>query len=56
MRIDGIGTEKRESGEKCLAKVKAVFAKLDVNVHDNVIDRAHRIGRSKVVKGKKCIE
>ncbi len=53
LRIDGIATEERESGEKCLAKVKAVFAKLDVDVPDNVIDRAHRIGSPKVVKGKK---
>lgn len=52
LRIDGIATEERESGEKCLAKVKAVFAKLDVDVPENVIDRAHRIGKPKVVKGK----
>lgn len=53
LRIDGIEIEEDESGEKCLKKVKSVFKELKVSVPDNVIDRAHRIGRPKVVKGKR---
>ena len=53
LRIDGIEMEDDESGEKCLKKVKSVFNELKVSVPDNVIDRAHRIGRPKVVKGKR---
>ena len=53
LRIDGIAPDEKESSEECLEKVKAVFANLKVNVPDDVIDRAHRIGRPKVIKGKK---
>lgn len=47
LRIEGIpavGEGKSESGEQCLTKVKQMFKKLNVNVPDAVIDRAHRIG------------
>ncbi len=47
LRIDGIPAaekDKSESGEQCLEKVKQMFKKLNINVPDNVIDRAHRIG------------
>ena len=47
LRIDGIPAAapgKSESGEQCLTKVKQMFKKLNVNVPDTVIDRAHRIG------------
>jgi len=53
LRIDGIAPDEKESSEECLEKVKAVFANLKVNVPDDVIDRAHRIGRPKIIKGKK---
>ena len=53
LRIDGIDMEENETGEICLKKVKLVFKELKVSVPDTVIDRAHRIGQPKVVKGKK---
>ena len=47
LRIEGIpaaGEGKSESGDQCLAKVKQMFKKLNVNVPETVIDRAHMIG------------
>ena len=48
LRIEGIPAAekgKSESSEQCVAKVKQMFKKLNVNVPDIVIDRAHRIGK-----------
>ena len=56
LRIDGIAPDEKESSEECLGKVKAVFANIKVNVPDDVIDRAHRIGRPKIIKGKKSTQ
>eukprot|EP00795_Rhopilema_esculentum_P004267 gene4268-20464_t len=42
-----------ETSEMCLEKVKNVFKELEVDVPDAVIDRAHRIGSPRNVKGKK---
>ena len=55
LRIDGIPVSENEteSGDQCLKKVKAVLEKLNVNVPEEVIDRAHRIGRPKVFNGRK---
>ncbi|MCP4484349.1 MAG: hypothetical protein GY823_07315 [Flavobacteriaceae bacterium] len=53
LRIDGIESEENESAEKCFTKVNSVFQELNVNVPDNVIDRAHRIGRPKIANGKR---
>ena len=53
LRIDGIASDENESNEECLEEVKAVFANLQVNVPEDIIDRAHRIGRPKILKGKK---
>ena len=44
---------KEKTGEQCLKKVKAVFNELKVNIPDEVLDRAHRIGQAKVVAGKR---
>ncbi len=44
---------KEETGEQCLKKVKAVFNELKVNIPNDVLDRAHRIGQAKVVAGKR---
>ncbi len=54
LRIDGIATPRQgqiETGEQCLKKVKSVFKELKVNIPDEVIDRAHRIGKPKVKNG-----
>ena len=53
LRIDGIAPDENDSSEECLENVKAVFAHLKVNVPEDGIDRAHRIGRPKIIKGKK---
>ena len=48
LRIEGIPAAEKgkgESGEQCLAKVNQMVKKLNVNVPDVVIDRAHRIGK-----------
>ena len=46
----------RETAEMCLEKVKNVFEKLEVEVPDTVIDRAHRIGKPRIVKGRKVYQ
>ena len=51
LRINGIELPpdgQMETREDCLEKVQKVFSKLNVEIPENVIDRAHRIG--KVVK------
>ena len=42
-----------ESNESCLAKVKNVFNEMRVDAPDVVIDRVHRIGRPRMVQGKR---
>ena len=56
LRIDGAELPQDndgESGEKCLSLVKKFFKDLKVSVPDSVIDRAHRIGKVKVIGGKR---
>ncbi|XP_065058021.1 uncharacterized protein LOC135685857 [Rhopilema esculentum] len=58
LRINGllpVAEGESETSEMCLEKVKNVFKEkeLEVDVPDAVIDRAHRIGSPKIVKGKK---
>jgi len=48
LRIHGIKPSKpevQEDGDKCLKKVKSVIKKLDVDIPDCCIDRAHRTGK-----------
>ena len=40
----------------CLAEVEDVLKKLEVEVLDEVIDRPHRIGKPRVVTGKKMYQ
>ena len=54
LRIDGIVPPKQgqsETGDQCLKKVNSVFKELKVAIPDEVIDRAHRIGKPKVKNG-----
>ena len=44
LRIDGIKPIENENSDECLNKVKDVFSMLDVDIPENVIDRAHRVG------------
>jgi len=44
LRINGISVDEKESSEESLKKVKSVFTELDVNIPDECVDRAHRIG------------
>ncbi len=57
LRISGIPTPKAgesESREDCLEKVKSQFKdQLELDILDTVIDRAHRIGKARVVDGKR---
>ena len=47
LRIYGIPLPKRshEDASDCMKKVKKVFKEIDVEVPDDAIDRAHRIGK-----------
>jgi len=45
LRISNIPYDENEKNENCLQKVKDVLNKLKVNVPDECLDRAHRIGR-----------
>ena len=46
LRIYGIPpTSGNENAEQCEAKVKEVFKEIGVNVPDDMLDRAHRIGQ-----------
>ena len=54
LRIDGIVPPKQgqsETGDQCLKKVKSMFKELKVAISDEVIYRAHRIGKPKVKNG-----
>jgi len=35
----------KESAEECLQNVKIVFVELGVEISDDAVDRAHRIGK-----------
>ena len=47
LRIDGIPPEKNETSEECLLKCKKLFNEMEIDIPDNVLDRAHRIGKTK---------
>ena len=56
LKINGIppvDDGERQTAEMWLEKVKNVFEKLEVEVPDTVIDMAHRIGKLRIVKGRK---
>ena len=46
LRIEGIKPEKIENVDSCLNKVKNVLDSLGIDIPENVIDRAHRVGKS----------
>ena len=53
LRIDGMELPppgEDETSEQCLDKVLKIFEKMDVQIPNSVIDRAHRIGRPKKPK------
>ena len=57
LRINGINLPangSKETGEECLEKVKNVLDKIEVDIPETVIDRAHRIGKVKVINGRKA--
>ena len=57
LRINGIDLPSngpKETGEECLEKVKNVLDKIEVDIPEMVIDRAHRIGKVKVINGRKA--
>ena len=51
LRISGIELDQNESADVCLSKCKEVFTDVKVNIPENCMDRAHRIGKKKVVDG-----
>ena len=57
LRINGIPlpriNNESESADECLNKVKDVFKEIGVAIPDEVIDRAHRIGKVQKSRGKK---
>ena len=54
LHIDGIALEDNETAERCFVKVKDVFEELEVSIPEDVVDRAHRIGKPKIIQGKRC--
>ena len=46
LRIDGVPTVKNESSDDVLEFTEFLFIEAKVAVPDNVLDRAHRVGRS----------
>ena len=57
LRISGIDLPSNGSKEivdECLEKVKNVLDKIEVDNHETLIDRAHSIGRDKVINGRKA--
>ena len=46
LRIDGIPTEKKVSSENVLDKVPEMWTEAGVDIPNEVVDRAHRIGPS----------
>ena len=53
LRIAGIPYVEKETEADCLEKCKHVFNDLNVNVPDNCLDRAHRIGKISEVEAVK---
>ena len=56
LRINGIPAPEageRETGDQSLEKVKEVFNELGVDIPDQVIDEAHRIGDIKLIEGRR---
>ena len=57
LRINGIPLPRKnsepESADECLNKVKDVFEEIGVAIPDEVIDRAHRIGKVHKSRGNK---
>ena len=51
IRINGIKLSQDENGNSCLDKCKEVFQELSVNIPENCIDRAHRVGKKKKING-----
>ena len=43
----------KETSDECIDKVQGVFEELGLSIPANVIDRAHRVGKEIVVKGKR---
>ena len=59
LRINGVppvADGERGTPEICLEKVKNLFEKLEVEVPGTVIDRAHRIGKPRIVKERKVYQ
>ena len=56
LRIDGVPTVKNESSDDVLEFTKSQFKEAKIEVPDNVLDRAHRIGPSYTdrITSKKC--
>ena len=56
LRIDGVPTVKNESSDDVLEFTKSLFKEAKIEVPDNVLDRAHRIGPSYTdrITSKKC--
>ena len=57
LRISGIEVPslgQNETDQDCLDKIKDVCADLAVEIPCDVIDRAHRIGKTTSHNGKKC--
>ena len=54
LRIDGIALEDNETVERCFMKVKDVLKELKVSMPEGVVDRADRIGKPKILQGKRC--
>ena len=46
LRIEGIKPEKDKNADSCLNKVKNVLDSLGIDIPENVIDRAHRVGKA----------
>jgi uncharacterized coiled-coil protein SlyX len=57
LRINGIPlppNEDEETAEEVRQKVKRVITECGLSIPDEVIDRAHRIGKGRVIAGKRC--
>ena len=55
LRINGVEVTpgKEETGQDCLEKCKKIFKSIGVKVPDTVLDRAHRIGKTKAASNGK---
>ena len=56
LRIYGIPTTDSESAKQCETKVKEIFEEIGVKVPDDMLDRAHRIGRKSKNKTSGVVE